>query len=176
MRTIVLMGFMGTGKSEVGRRLARRRGCAFVDTDRLIEQRAGKSIPAIFAEDGEPRFRSLEAEVVAEVAARPGGVLAVGGGAVLDAENARRLHETGVMVHLTARPETILERIGDVAERPLLAGCNPRAVIDRLFAERRPAYEALADVAVDTSDRSVDEVADEVERLVAGLAPGERWT
>lgn len=175
MRTIVLMGFMGTGKSEVGRRLARRLGCAFVDTDRVIEQRAGKSVSAIFADDGEPRFRSLEADVVAEVATRAGSVIAVGGGAVLAAENARRLREAGVMIHLSARPEIILERVGDVASRPMLAGVDPRTAIDRLLAERRAAYEAVADVTVDTSDRSVDEVVEEIERQITGFEPAHRW-
>jgi shikimate kinase len=175
MRTIVLMGFMGTGKSEVGRRLARRLGCAFIDTDRLIEERAGKSVSAIFAEDGEVQFRAMEAEVVAEAAGRAGSVIAVGGGAVVDPTNAARLREAGVMVHLTADPETILARVGAAGSRPLLAGRDPRAAVNRLLDERRAAYEAAADVTVDTSTRTVDEVVDEIRRTVAGVEPGGRW-
>src|SRR5215470_5572891 len=103
-RAIVLMGFMGTGKSEVGRRLAQRLGRAFVDTDQLVEERAGKRVAAIFADDGEPAFRGLERTAVADAAARAGAVIAVGGGAVLDPENVRVLRAAGVLVHLTARP------------------------------------------------------------------------
>jgi shikimate kinase len=181
MRAIVLMGFMGTGKSEVGRRLARRLGRAFVDTDALVAERAGKPVPAIFADDGEAAFRVLEREAIAGLGERPGAVIAVGGGAVLAAENVRRLREIGVLVHLTARPETVLERVGDVADRPVLAGGaraaggDARAAIARLLEARRPAYEAAADLTVDTSDRSVDEVVEEIRRLVAGREPDERW-
>lgn len=175
MRAIVLMGFMGTGKSEVGRRLAQRLGRIFVDTDAMIVERAGKSVPAIFAEDGEVRFRTLEAEAVAEAVRRHGAVIAVGGGAVVDPANAGRLRAAGVMVHLTADPETILARVGDAPDRPLLAGGDPREAVTRLLAEREAAYTAAADVTVDTSARTVDEVVDEIRRTVAGQGPGNRW-
>lgn len=166
MRTIVLMGFMGTGKSEVGRRLARRMGCAFVDTDRLIEERVGKSVPTIFAEDGEVTFRAIEAEVVAEVAGRPGTVIAVGGGAVVDPANAQRLRDGGVLVHLTADPATILARVGAAADRPMLAG-DPGPATARLLAERMPVYEAAADLTVDTSGRTVDQVVHDIQVAIA---------
>jgi shikimate kinase len=166
MGGIVLTGFMGTGKSEVGRRLARRLGRAFVDTDQLVEARAGKSVAAIFADDGEPVFRRLEREAVAEAASRSEAVIAVGGGAVLDATNVVRLRGAGALVCLTARPETILARVGDVAHRPLLATDDPRGAIARLLADRSAAYAAAADLTIDTSDRTVDEVVEEIrERL-----------
>lgn len=165
MRTIVLMGFMGAGKSEVGRRLARRLGRDFFDTDRLIEERAGKSVSSIFAEDGEVTFRAMERDVVRDVATRAGAVIAVGGGAVVDPVNARALRGTGsLVVHLTADLETTLSRIGDAADRPLLTD-DPRAAIARLQAERRPFYEAAADVTVDTSSRSADDIVDEIRVL-----------
>jgi shikimate kinase len=175
MRTIVLTGFMATGKSEIGRRLATRLGRAFLDTDTLIEQRAGKSVAAIFADDGEAAFRALERAVVADTTARAGAVLAVGGGAVLDPANAARLKAAGLLVCLTARPETILERAGDLAHRPLLTGGDPRATIARLLAERQAVYEATADVIVDTSDLSPDEAVEEIERRMASVERGDRW-
>jgi shikimate kinase len=170
-RTIVLMGFMGTGKSEVGRRLAQRLGRAFVDTDQLVEERAGKRVAEIFADDGEPAFRALERAAVADAAARSGVVVAVGGGAVLDPENVRLLRDAGVLVYLTARPQVILRRVGDTKHRPLLRD-DPKGTIDRLLAERGPVYAAAADVTVDTSEHTVDGVVKEIQ---GALARSERW-
>jgi shikimate kinase len=170
-RTIVLMGFMGTGKSEVGRRLAQRLGRAFVDTDQLVEERTGRRIAAIFADDGEPAFRALEREAVANAASRGGAVVAVGGGAVLDPENVRVLRAAGILVHLTARPEVILRRVGDGSQRPLLAG-DPQTTVLQLLAEREPAYAAAADVTVDTSERTAEQVVEEIQQA---LARSERW-
>ncbi len=171
VRIIVLMGFMGTGKSEVGRRLAHRLGRAFVDTDQLVEERAGKRVAAIFAEDGEAAFRALERDAVAEAAGRGAAVVAVGGGAVLDPENVRRLREAGTLVYLTARPEIILRRVGDASSRPLLKD-DPHATVSRLLAERGPVYAAVADVTVDTSERTAAEVVEEIQ---VALARSERW-
>jgi shikimate kinase len=172
VRALVLMGFMGTGKSEVGRRLAQRLGRAFVDTDRLVEERAGKRIATIFAEDGEPAFRTLERAAVAEAAGRGGSVVAVGGGTVLDPENVRCLRAAGVLVYLTARSEIIMGRVGDGSNRPLLRD-DPRAEVARLLAERGPVYAAAADITVDTSERTADDVVREIQRALAG---SERWT
>lgn len=170
-RAVVLMGFMGTGKSEVGRRLAQRLGRSFVDTDQTIEERAGKRVAAIFADDGEAAFRRFEREAVAEAASRSGVVISVGGGAVLDPENVRQLQDAGVLVHLTARPEVIVRRVGDAASRPLLRD-DPRAAITRLLAERGPAYVAAADVTIDTSERTADQVVEEIQQA---LERSERW-
>jgi len=170
-RAIVLMGFMGTGKSEVGRRLAQRLGRAFVDTDQLVEERTGKRVAAIFAEDGEAAFRTLERDAVADAVARGGAVISVGGGAVLDPENVRRLRDAGSLVYLTARPEIILRRIGNPASRPLLKD-DPHAAVSRLLAERGPVYAAAADVTVDTSERSAAEVVEEIQ---LALGRSERW-
>ena len=170
-RAIVLMGFMGTGKSEVGRRLAQRLGRAFVDTDQLVEERAGKRVAAIFAEDGETVFRTLERDAVADAVGRGGAIVSVGGGAVLDPENLRRLREAGLLVYLTARPEVILRRIGNAASRPLLKD-DPHAAVSRLLAERGPIYAAAADVTVDTSERSAAEVVEEIQ---LALGRSERW-
>ena len=170
-RAIVLMGFMGTGKSEVGRRLAQRLGRSFVDTDQLVEDRAGKRVAAIFADEGEAVFRRFEREAVVDAANRKGVVIAVGGGAVLDPENVRQLQDAGILVHLTARPEVVLGRIGDAKSRPLLRE-DPRGTVARLLAERGPAYAAAADVTVATSERTADEVVGEIQ---SALARSERW-
>ncbi len=170
-RAIVLMGFMGTGKSEVGRRLAQRLGRSFVDTDHLVEDRAGKRVAAIFAEDGEAVFRGFERDAVTDAAGRNRVVIAVGGGAVLDPENVRQLREAGILVHLTARPEVIVGRVGDARSRPLLRE-DPRGTVARLLAERGPAYAAAADITVDTSERTADEVVGEIQ---SALARSERW-
>jgi len=170
-RAIVLMGFMGTGKSEVGRRLAQRLGRAFVDTDQLVEERAGKRVAAIFAEDGEAVFRTLERDAVADAVGRSGAIVSVGGGAVLDPENVRRLREAGMLIYLTARPEVILRRIGNAASRPLLKD-DPHGAVSRLLAERGPVYAAAADVTVDTSERSAAEVVEEIQ---LALGRSERW-
>jgi shikimate kinase len=174
MRAIVLMGFMGTGKSEVGRRLAKRLGRAFTDTDQLVEQRAGRTVREIFAHDGEPAFRALERAAVAD-AARRGGVIAVGGGAVLDPVNLAALRDDGVLVHLTAPPDVIRARIGDAATRPLLAG-RPEATLERLLGERHAAYAAAADLTIDTAARTVDELVEEIRSAVAGAKPDDRCT
>ena len=174
MRTIVLTGFMGTGKSEVGRRLAKRLGRAFVDTDELVEVRAGKSVATIFADDGETRFRALERQAVADAAGREGAVIALGGGAVLDRANVDTVRANGVLVCLTARPDVILKRLGDVRQRPLLAGGDPRANVARLLDERRDAY-ATADITIDSSDRSADEVVEEIRKQLGELERSGQW-
>lgn len=170
-RAIVLMGFMGTGKSEVGRRLAQRLGRAFLDTDQLVEERAGKRVAAIFADDGEATFRRLEREAVVDAAGRGGAVIAVGGGAVLDPDNVRCLRDAGMLVYLTARPEVILRRVGDGTSRPLLRD-DPRGAVTRLLAERGPVYAGAADVTIDTSEQNADQVVKEIQQA---LARSERW-
>jgi shikimate kinase len=167
---VVLTGFMATGKTEVGRRLARALGRAFVDTDQLIETAAGRSVAEIFASEGETRFRALERQAVVEACATPDAVVATGGGTLVDAENRRRLAAAGPIVCLTASAEEIARRVGDAAARPLLAGAkngNRLARIQALLAERAAVY-ALATHTVDTSGRDVDQVVDAVRALVGG--------
>jgi len=154
---VVLIGFMGTGKTAVGRALAARLGLAFVDTDALVEERAGRSVARIFAEDGEEVFRRLESEAVASAGDRAGTVIATGGGVVLRPENMARLRQRGMVVALRAAPAAILARVGAGSARPLL-GANPEERVRRLLVERGPLYED-ADLVVDTSDLSTDEIA-----------------
>ncbi len=162
---IVLIGFMGTGKTAVGQTVAARLGRPFIDTDTLIEERAGRSIPRIFAEDGEAAFRRLEAEVVVAAAAREGVVIATGGGAVLRPENMAHLRRNGVIVALRADPRAILARVDPAGRRPLL-GEDPERTIRRLLAERDALY-LNADLVVDTSALSLEAVA---ARVIAFLS------
>lgn len=167
---IVLAGFMGTGKSEVGRRLARALGWRFVDTDALVESGAGRSVGEIFATDGEPAFRERERAAVAEACALHAVVIAVGGGALLDAENRRALLAAGPVVCLRASPREILRRVGAARERPLLwgggglSGADRLARIEAMLAERAPVY-ACATHTVDTDGLTPARVAARIRAL-----------
>ncbi len=154
---IFLVGFMGTGKTTVGRRLAERLGWPFVDLDAEIEARAGKPISAIFRDDGEPHFRRLEREAVQRIAARRGVVAAAGGGAVLDHRNTADLLRAGLLVCLTARPDVVLARVREESHRPLLEQGDKERRIAELLEQRMPLYRALP-CRVDTSDLSPEEV------------------
>jgi shikimate kinase len=164
---IILAGFMATGKTEVGRRLAQRLGRAFVDTDALVEADAGSTVASIFAAEGEAAFRARERAAVERACGMLDAVIAIGGGALLDAENRRRLTAAGAVVCLTATPQEILRRVGNAASRPLLRGPGNRLErIRTLMAERAPVY-ALATHTVDTTGLSVDQITDRVRSLVA---------
>ncbi len=156
---IFLTGFMGAGKSTVGALLARRLGTRHVDVDRAIEARVGLTIAAIFAQRGEPAFRRLEREVIAELTDGR-AVIALGGGALLDPETRARVARAGTLVYLAATPATLEARLGEAADRPLLAGLDGagrRAKIAAMLADREPLYRTAA-VVVDTDDRTPDAV------------------
>ena len=166
MENIILVGFMGTGKSAVGRLLAERLKRPFLDLDRRIEARAGRPVARIFTEEGEAGFRQREAEAVKEVSALQEHVIATGGGVMLSEENVERLKRSGKLICLTARPEVILQRtLATLPSRPLLSGGEPRERIDQLLKLRAPYY-ARADLTVDTSNRSVEEVVEEILKKV----------
>ncbi len=157
---VVLTGFMGTGKSSVGRILARRLGLEFIDTDELIEKKAGISIKEIFETKGEPAFRRLEKDVIKEITStRKGVVLATGGGAVVDEENRERLKSWGTLVCLVATVDAIVERTGSGDERPLLNEKDRRSAIEELLKKRESAYRD-SHLMVDTTGRTKEEVAD----------------
>ena len=175
----MLAGFMGTGKSAVGRRLAARRGLPFIDLDAWIEERAGMSVAEIFARDGEVRFRALEKEAVREVCRGSDAVIAAGGGTVLDDDNRVAFEKAGLLLCLVARPDAIAKRVGDSVEtRPLLRG-HPDLIarIRDLLAQRAPAYQRIAR-KIDTSDLSPDQVVERIEieiesaRTAAGRGAG----
>ncbi|HOT91694.1 MAG TPA: 3-dehydroquinate synthase [Anaerolineae bacterium] len=158
---LILTGFMGTGKTTVGREVARRLGRAFVDMDDVIVARAGKPIPHIFAEDGEAAFRALEAAVCIELSAQDGLVIATGGGALVNPANRITMERSGVVVCLDASPDEILRRVGGNADRPLLNVPDPAARVAELLTARRDAYGALP-WHVATTGRSVDDVTAQV--------------
>lgn len=173
MTIVVLTGFMGTGKTSVGVRLAARLARPFVDTDDLVEKGEGRSVAAIFAAEGEAYFRAAERRAVARAVAVPGAVVATGGGAIADPENLQRLRAAAPIVCLTARPEVILARIGaQTGVRPLLEGADPVGRIAALLAARAAAY-ARADLAVDTSDSAVDDTVDQIESFLRARSRGE---
>jgi 3-dehydroquinate synthase len=164
-RSLVITGFMGTGKSAVGREVARQMDRPFLDMDAEIEARAGKAIPRIFAEDGEPAFRKLEADLCRELSAREGLVVATGGGALVNPDNRRVMVAGSTVVCLSATPEVILQRVGGDEGRPLLNVPDPRAEVERLLALRHDAYRAIP-WQVDTGGLPVDEVAAQVLEVV----------
>jgi len=160
-RNIALIGFMGSGKSAVGKVLAGRLGRRFVELDDVIEEMAGKTIPDIFRQDGEIAFRELEIEATRRVSKGTDLVIACGGGIVLNMINIDRLRETSRIVYLTASPGAILRRIlADDTERPLLGVPAPAERIRELLRFRRPFYERAADTVIHTSRSSIDQVVD----------------
>lgn len=160
---LVLVGFMGAGKSAIGRRCARALGFRFFDSDREVARMAGKSIPQIFVEDGEAAFRAMEEEVIRKLACFRRIVLATGGGAAMDALNVARMRRHGVVVLLQATPEEVLRRVRGGAGRPLLEGAaDPLARIRELLETRREAYTAAAHAAVDTTGLDLEEAVRKV--------------
>lgn len=172
--SVFLIGFMGTGKTSVGRALAARLGLRFLDMDDEIVARVGKPIPRIFAEDGEPAFRALEREVAREISRRPGLVVATGGGVVLNPDNTRDFAREGLVVCLTASLTTILRRVSGDTNRPLLAGGDQekQRKAAELLERRRPLYEAIP-FRIDTDALSVDEVVDRVTELLRTFRGGD---
>lgn len=158
------MGFMGTGKTTVGKKLAGRLNMEFVDMDHVIEARAGKSISRIFAEDGEPRFRQLERELTIELAARSGLVIGCGGGVVLDPDNIRDYQRTGLVVCLTATPETIFKRTAKATHRPLLEEEDRMQRIVDLLKKRRALYASIPH-QIDTEALSCAQVVEAIVRI-----------
>ena len=162
-RNIVLVGFMGTGKTHMGRELSERLGLAFVDMDDCIVERAGKPIPEIFADDGEAAFRAIERQIVVDLSAESGRVIATGGGVVLNADNIRDYSREGLVICLSATPELILARVEHDTNRPLLFADDKMEKIRTLLDSRQSLYDAIPN-QIDTSALTADEV---VERIVA---------
>jgi shikimate kinase len=158
--SIALIGFMGTGKTAAGKILAQKLGKDFIELDDLIAKKAGKSIPAIFRDEGEIRFRELEIEATREVAAEKNSVIACGGGIVLNKINIDRLGKECVIICLTASPAVILKRTSvDRDARPLLAVAARSQQVKELLTYRRPYYARAADITVNTSRLGPESVA-----------------
>jgi shikimate kinase len=158
MDNIYLVGFMGTGKSSVGMRVAREMKGDFIDLDKLIEEKENKTIAEIFKEKGEPYFRGLEKKFLKDAANKKNQIIACGGGIVIDQDNIKLMKNSGTMVCLTATPDVILERTRKSNHRPILNVPDPHETICALLADRQQFY-AQADISIDTSEISIKEVA-----------------
>ena len=172
-RTVFLAGLMGAGKSSVARELGKLLGAEVVDSDEMVEREAGMKIPEIFAAEGEAGFRARERAAVAALVERGGVVVALGGGALVQAGVAELLTERGVVVYLRARAETLARRVGSGAGRPLLAGLDEAgrlAKLRELLAAREPFYRK-AQVIVDTDNRSPRKIAQEIAERAREVVP-----
>jgi shikimate kinase len=159
---ILLIGMMGAGKSTVGRLLAERLQWPYVDSDEQVERRTGMTVPEIFATRGEPAFRAEESVALDEATTSDGPlVVSVAGGAVLDADNRTRIRQAGLVVWLRAEVSTLARRVGSGAGRPLL-GDDPLGSLSRLYRERAPLYQNLADLTVDVDEATPEEAAERV--------------
>ncbi len=166
----VLIGLPGTGKTTTGRRLAGRLRVPFADSDDLVEQRAGRSVRAIFERDGEAGFRDAEAEVIAAALSAFDGVLALGGGAIVAEQTRAALAVSGApVVLLRAELSTLAVRVGRAQDRPLLTG-DPVGRLAGLAAARQPLYESVATAVIDTDRRSAKRVAADIDATLIALA------
>ena len=166
MDNLVLVGFSCSGKTTVGRILARRLRLEFVDTDRMVEKTTHRTIPAIFREDGEEAFRELEREAVQRACEKSAQVVSTGGGAYVDPRNQEVLRDGNMVVHLRVKPETVISRLQASKAgrpRPLLEGDDPLGKVRHLMAARKESYEH-ADVIIDVDNRSIYDVAAEIVR------------
>lgn len=160
--TIILVGFMGAGKTSVGQLVARALGREFVDTDMLVQRQARMDVNEIFQREGEDGFRRREVAAIDRALAIPGRVIAVGGGAVLSAENRTALKQAGLLVYLRATPETLAARLVGATDRPLLDVADRVGRIRDLLVARGPIYETAGDLVVDTDRRNPEQSASEV--------------
>ena len=174
-RNVYLIGPMGSGKTAVGRRLATLLGIEFIDSDAEIEKRTGVDVRYIFEKEGEVRFRERERDVIADLTALEGVVIATGGGVILDPANRERLAKTGTVVYLETTVDTLVRRTKSTKTRPLLMNDDPRAVLERMMLVRRPLYENAADLRIETTGRQVRAVAADIQQrlreCVAKLGP-----
>lgn len=164
-RTLVLIGMMGSGKTSVGRRLAAKLSLPFADADAEIETASGMSISQLIKDYGEPEFRRLERRVMARLLAMPTHVLSTGGGAYMNDETRALIRSNGISIWLKAETSLLLERALRHDNRPLLQGDDPRAIMEKLLAEREPVY-AEADITLESDERPLDET---VYRLIKAL-------
>jgi shikimate kinase len=164
-KNIVLIGFMGTGKTSLGRQLARRLGYRFIDTDQAIEEVTGKTVAQIFRRDGVIRFRSEENLLARKLAGQSGLVIATGGGMVLNEENVALLGQNGILIGLRADPEVIVSRVKNKKHRPLLHRGDLRENVLKLLREREGVYD-VAEYTIDTGKLSFQEALNEIYRYV----------
>lgn len=166
MNNLFLIGFMGCGKSTIAAGLQYQYGFQVREMDQIIVEREGKAIPQIFEESGEQYFRDLETDILKEICVNDGQVVSCGGGVVLRAQNVSAMKKSGTIILLTASAETILRRVSNDTNRPLLQGKKTVKDISELLEQRWPKYESVADIVISTDNKSVQDICEEiVERL-----------
>lgn len=175
MKNIVLIGFMGSGKTRTGKLLAEKLKRTFADIDKLIEEKEKMSIQEIFRTRGEDAFRDMETRAVKEASLLRGAVVSAGGGAVLRGENVSALKASGILVWLKASPQTVLSRVGGAKQRPLLYGAaDKEEAVSSLLAEREPVYRSVCDVEISTEEKTPEEVADGIIKIISEQGTGSR--
>lgn len=162
MKNIFLIGFMGTGKSTVAACLSNDYGMEIVEMDQMIVEKEGMSIPDIFAQKGESHFRDAETNILIEIQSKENAVVSCGGGVVLREKNVEEMKKSGKIVLLNAKPETILERVKDDDNRPLLQGNMNVEYIRNMMEQRRPKYESVADFIIQTDGKAIDVICKEI--------------
>ncbi|MFH1825504.1 MAG: shikimate kinase [Candidatus Firestonebacteria bacterium] len=162
MKNIILLGFMGTGKTTIGKILAKKLEFKFIDVDEIIEERIGKSISKIFKEDGEKKFRIIEKEVVRDVSKLKNTIISTGGGVVLLEKNVNNLRKNGILISLMSSPESILKRVIKDKKRPLLNYSNKLKTIKKLLDFRFPYYVNNVDYIIDTSNLSPNKIVKKI--------------
>ena len=168
-KNVVLIGFMGCGKSTIGIKLSYRLRRVVEDTDKLIERRQKRSISDIFAVEGEAYFRDLETQTLKDLTTEKGSkIISVGGGTPVREENRKLLKKLGTVVYLRVQPETVCERLKGDTTRPLLQGDNPQEKVRTLMESRKDAYESCADLIIDVDDKDVVQIVDLIELYVNG--------
>lgn len=166
-RNIILIGYMGSGKSTVGKKAAKALEYTFLDTDALIEQEEGMTIAALFEEKGEPYFREKETETICRLITEPkGNIIATGGGLPMREGNAELLKELGTVIYLKAETDTLLARLSGDTARPLLKNGDLREKIETMLAIRGPVYEKAADIILQTDTMSFYEIICRIEKLL----------
>lgn len=164
-KNIVILGFMGTGKTAVAKKIANDLRMQFVETDSIIEEREGISINEIFSAKGEPYFRKVEADVVKELSNKKGLVISAGGGVVLNPDNIKELQKNCILICLNATPEEIYKRVQDEKHRPLLKVNDPLKKIKDLLNYRKPYYNKIK-LQIDTTGKSIEDVVGEVKKCI----------
>ncbi|MFH1798037.1 MAG: shikimate kinase [Candidatus Omnitrophota bacterium] len=164
MKNIILVGFMGTGKTAAAKAFSETTGMPYFSSDELIEKREGRAISEIFREEGESYFRKIEKQVIEQLSGKGGQIIDAGGGVVLDEENIINLKKNGIMISLWADPEVIYQRTKTSGERPILNVPDPRKKIKELLEHRKPFYEK-ADFHIDTTNLKVAEIVEKINEI-----------
>lgn len=162
MENILLIGFMGTGKTTVSRQLKRVTNMPEIDMDAYIVEKEGRPISEIFEKDGEEYFRKVETQCLIEILEKKGVIVSCGGGVVVKDENVSYMKDKGVIVLLTATPETVFDRVKDSNHRPILNGNMSVEYIATLMEKRRERYLSVADIIIETDNKEVEQIANEI--------------